>query len=239
MFLFDANWHQILLKLESVMLITLKFRKWVKPKNVSFVILVLQFCLIFGQQKVIIIDPGHGGKDTGAIGANTIQEKDVALSIAKEIIRLNKTLLNNEFDMYSTRYKDTLISLSDRSRLAKSLKADVFVSLHCNASNTSSKGMDVYVHNSNNNEENSKKSIGMGLSILEESTLKLGFKKRGVQFANFQVLRENIAFRPSILIEMGFVTNPDEADYFLKPKNIRAMALVILIGLYNCLNTGL
>ena len=88
------------------MLITLKFWKWVKPKNVSFAILMLQFCVIFGQQKVIIIDPGHGGKDTGAIGVNTIQEKDVALSIAKEIIRLNKTLLNDKFDMHSTRYKD-------------------------------------------------------------------------------------------------------------------------------------
>ncbi|MEZ7514143.1 N-acetylmuramoyl-L-alanine amidase family protein [Flavobacterium frigidarium] len=200
-------------------------------------ILMLHFCLIFGQQQLIIIDPGHGGKDTGAIGLNKVQEKDVVLNIAKEIIRLNETLLNDKFDMYSTRYKDTLISLSDRSRLAKGLNADVFISLHCNASNTSSKGMDVYVHNTQTEEENLKKSIGMGLSILEESTQKLGFKKRGVQFANFQVLRENITSRPALLIEMGFVTNPDEADYFLKPQNIRAMALTILMGLYNYLNT--
>nr|WP_299034735.1 N-acetylmuramoyl-L-alanine amidase [uncultured Tenacibaculum sp.] len=200
---------------------------------------MLQFCVIFGQQKVIIIDPGHGGKDTGAIGTNSIQEKDVSLSIAKEIIRLNETLLNNEFDMYSTRYKDTLISLTDRSRLAESLKADVFVSLHCNASNTSAKGMDVYVHNTNDVEVLIKKSIGMGLSILEESTLKLDFKKRAVRFANFQVLRENIEIRPAILIEMGFISSTDEADYFLKPKNIRAMALAILMGLYNYLNVGL
>ncbi|WP_445733362.1 N-acetylmuramoyl-L-alanine amidase family protein [Mariniflexile sp.] len=200
---------------------------------------MLQFCVIFGQQKVIIIDPGHGGKDTGAIGTNSIQEKDVSLSIAKEIIRLNKTLLNNEFDMYSTRYKDTLISLSERSRLAESLKADVFVSLHCNASNTSAKGMDIYVHNTNDVEVLIKKSIGMGLSILEESTLKLGFKKRAVRFANFQVLRENIEIRPAILIEMGFISSTDEADYFLKIKNIRAMALAILMGLYNYLNVGL
>tara|TARA_R110002049_G_scaffold107996_1_gene255958 strand:- start:3115 stop:3780 length:666 start_codon:yes stop_codon:yes gene_type:complete len=221
------------------MLITLKFWKWIKPKNVSFVILMLHFCVVSGQQKVIVIDPGHGGKDSGAIGVNKVQEKDVVLNIAKEIIRLNENLLNDKFDMYLTRYKDTLISLSDRNRLAKSLNADVFISLHCNASNSSSKGIDVYVHNSNTNKENLKKSIAMGLSILAESTLKLGFKKRGVQFANFQVLRENITIRPTILIEMGFVTNSDEADYFLKPKNIRAMALAILMGLYNYLNYGL
>ena len=200
---------------------------------------MLHFCVIFGQQKVIIIDPGHGGKDTGAIGTNSIQEKDVVLDIANEIIRLNKTLINNKFDIYSTRYKDTLISLSDRSQLAESLNDDVFVSLHCNDSNTSSKGIDVYVHNTNDIEVLIKKSIEMGLSILKESTQKLGFKKRAVRFSNFQVLRENTTYRPSILVEMGFVTNTDEADYFLKPKNIRAMALAILMGLCNYFNTGL
>jgi N-acetylmuramoyl-L-alanine amidase len=223
--------------MESTMLITLKFWKWVKPKNVSFVILLLKICLVFGQKKVIVIDPGHGGKDPGAIGTNTIQEKDVVLSIAKEILKFNTSILDDRFDIYLTRYKDTLISLSDRSRLAKSLKADVFVSLHCNASSIISRGIEVYVYNSDNS--NTKPSIGLGLSILNESTLKLGFKKRGVRFANFQVLRENIAYRPSILIEMGFITNTDEADYFLKPKNIRAMALAILMGLFNYLNTGL
>lgn len=225
------------------MLITLKFWKWLKPKNVSFVILLLNICFVFSQdlhtKNVIVIDPGHGGKDTGAIGKNMVQEKDVALRIAKEILRLNKILLNDKFDIYSTRYNDTLISLSDRSRLAESLKADLFVSLHCNASATSSKGMDVYVHNTNDEEVHIKKSILLGLSILDESTLKLGLKKRGVQFANFQVLRENIKYCPSILVEMGFVTNTDEADYFLKPKNVRAMALAVLMGIINYLSTEL
>lgn len=225
------------------MLITLKFLKWSSLKNVSFVVLLLKICFVFGQdlqpKKVIVIDPGHGGKDTGAIGTNNIQEKDVVLRIANEILRLNKTLLNDSFEVYSTRYNDTLISLSERGRLSNALEADVFVSLHCNASSTSSKGMDVYVHNASESEMRIKESIAIGLSVLEESTLKLGFKKRGIQFANFQVLRDNIPFCPSILVEMGFVTNTDEADYFLKSRNIRAMALAILMGLYNCLNNGL
>ncbi|GGK19109.1 hypothetical protein GCM10007962_11640 [Yeosuana aromativorans] len=192
--------------------------------------------IVFGQQKVIVVDAGHGGNDTGAIGVNDIQEKDVVLCIAKEILRLNKILLNNEFDIFLTRYKDTLISLSDRGLLSNSLNADIFVSLHCNASRTSSKGIDVYVHNTNTHKKNLKESIAMGLCILEESTLKLGFKKRDVQFANFQVLRENNIFSTSLLIEMGFVTNTDEADYFLKPQNIRAMALAVLMGIINHLN---
>lgn len=202
-------------------------------KNVRFWILMFKMCFIFGQQKTVVIDVGHGGKDPGAIGINNIQEKDVVLDIANEILRLNKSLLNNKFDIYMTRYKDSLISLSDRSRLAKSLKADVFVSLHCNASTTSSKGMEVYLHNSDN--QNIKSSIALGLSILDESTQKLGFKKRGVKFANFQVLRET-TFCPTVLVEMGFMTHPDEADYFLNPKNIRAIALAVLMGVYNYIN---
>lgn len=223
------------------MLISLKFWKCLKLKNASFVILMLQLCFIFGQEtptkKVIIIDPGHGGIDSGAIGAFGVLEKDVVLDIALEIFRLNKTVFNERFDIYLTRYTDTLISLSGRSQLAKSLQADLFISLHCNASETSSKGMEVYVLASDNS--NTKKSIALGLSILNESTQKLGFKKRGVKFGNFQVLRETTDFCPAILIEMGFVTNPDEADYYLKDSNIRGMALAVLMGIINSLNIEL
>ncbi len=206
-------------------------------QNVSFVILLLKMCFIFGQKKVVVIDPGHGGKDTGAIGVNNIQEKEVVLNVAKEILKLNKTVLDDAFEIYLTRYKDTLISLSDRTRLARRLNADVFVSLHCNASQTYSKGIEVYVHDSDN--LNTEVSIALGVSVLNKSTQKLGFKERGLKFANFQVLREAVSFFPSVLVEMGFVTNPDEADYFLKPKNNRAMALAVLLGVTNYLNTGL
>ena len=216
------------------MLITRKLLNRSTLKNVSFMILLLKMCLVFSQRKVVVIDPGHGGIDSGAIGVNDIYEKDVVLNVAKAILKLNKSLFDNELDIYLTRYTDTLISLSDRSRLAKSLKADVFVSLHCNASQNNSRGVEVYVHDSDN--PNSKASIALGVSILNESTQKLGFKKRGVKFANFRVLRETISYCPSIFVEMGFMTNPDEADYFLEAKNIRAMALAVLMGVMDYLN---
>jgi N-acetylmuramoyl-L-alanine amidase len=221
------------------MLITLKLLNRPMLKNVKLrlrsvqvlVILLLKICLVFGQKKVIVIDPGHGGIDSGAIGVNGTYEKDVVLNIANEILKLNKSLFDNELDIYLTRYNDTLISLSDRSRLAKSLDPDVFVSLHYNASAKNSRGMEVYVHNFDNS--NSKASIALGVSILNESSQKLGFKKRGVKFANFQVLRETISYCPSVLVEMGFMTNTDEADYFLEAKNIKAMALAVLVGVMN------
>ncbi|WP_298535832.1 N-acetylmuramoyl-L-alanine amidase [uncultured Algibacter sp.] len=197
-------------------------------------ILLLKMCFVFGQKKVVVIDPGHGGIDSGAIGVNGIYEKDMVLKVAKAILKLNKSLFENELDIYLTRYTDTLISLSDRSRLAKSLKADVFVSLHCNASQNNSRGLEVYVHHSRN-----KKSIALGGSILNESTQKLGFEKRGVKFANFQVLRETISSCSAVLVEMGFITNTDEADYFLKARNIKATALAVLMGIMGYINAEL
>jgi len=210
-------------------------------KNVSFVFLLLKMCLIFGQetaiQKRILIDVGHGGKDSGAIGINGIQEKDLVLNIALEILSLNE---NSEtpMDIYLTRYSDTLISLSDRTKLAKALKADVFISLHCNHSdNPNARGIEVYLANTES--QKSDDSIWLAFQLQALFNKELGFEIRGVKFANFQVLRETVGFCPGILLEMGFLTNLDEADYFLKPKNIQAMALAILMGLYNYLNIGL
>ena len=194
------------------MLITPKLFNHSMLKNVklrlrsaqAFMILQLKICLVFGQKKVVIIDPGHGGKDSGAIGINGTYEKDVVLN-------LNNSLFDNEFAIYLTRYTDTLISLSDRSRLTKILKADVFVSLHCNASRNASRDMEVYVHHSES--QNTKTAITLGISILNESSQRLGFEKRGVKFANFQVLRKTISYCPAVLVEMGFMTNADEIDY--------------------------
>ena len=228
------------------MLITLKFLKrgslrnvklWLRPPQV-FVIMMLQGCQVFAQQKVIVIDPGHGGKDAGAIGINELQEKHVVLNIAQEILRWNKTLLNDKFDIYLTRYTDTLISLSDRTKLAKALNADVFISLHCNhANNSSAKGVEVYVPNSNSRFTDG--AIELGLAVLNESTINLGFKNRGVKIANFQVLRDSNLHYPSVPFEMGFISNTDEANYFFKFKSSTSIALAILMGTSNYLNTGL
>jgi N-acetylmuramoyl-L-alanine amidase len=201
---------------ETVLIMKKNFKKTLK--NVSFMILILKICFVFGQKKIVVIDAGHGGIDSGALGVNRILEKDVVLNIAKEIVRLNKTILDNELDIYLTRYKDTLISLSERPRLAGVLKADVFVSIHCNAAKTVAGGMEVFIHNSKDEalSANLHESAALGSSILIEGTQNLKLKCRGVKFANFQVLRETISFCPSVLVETGFVTNVDEAGYFIR-----------------------
>lgn len=223
-------WHQILWIFEGKLLITQKLKMKNLLKNVSFVILVLKMCFIFGQestaQKRIIIDVGHGGKDAGAIGINDIQEKDVVLNIANAILRLNNSL-ENPFDIYLTRYSDTLISLSDRTKLAKALKADLFVSLHCNHSdNPDARGIEVYA--SRKQEKFSKASVFMGYQIESALCEAIGYDSRGVKFANFQVLRETADYCPAILMELGFLSNVDEAQYLMRKENVLAIALSIL-----------
>jgi N-acetylmuramoyl-L-alanine amidase len=67
----------------------------------------------------------------------------------------------------------------------------------------------------------------------------LGFKSRGVKFANFQVLRETKDYFACVLVEFGFLSNRDEREYFYKSSNIKAMALAILMGIDKHLKTQL
>jgi N-acetylmuramoyl-L-alanine amidase len=182
-------------------------------------------------KRIIVIDPGHGGKDSGAVGINGIQEKDIVLKIAKQIVELNEIAFKNQFEIYLTRYTDTLISLGDRTKLAKILKADIFISLHCNdADNANARGIEVYVANSN--EKHFQKSIIIAYNIQKMIMAKLGFESRGVKFANFQVLGETTNFCPSILLELGFLSNRDEANYVSEYKNLKDFALLLLDELY-------
>ncbi|HAF78833.1 MAG TPA: N-acetylmuramoyl-L-alanine amidase [Maribacter sp.] len=199
-------------------------------KNVNFVFLLLKMSIIFGQemsaQKRIIIDVGHGGKDAGAIGIIKIQEKDIVLDIANAILKLNYDL-DKPLDIYLTRYKDTLISLSDRTRLAKILKADLFVSLHCNHSdNPNARGIEIYA--SKTQGEFSKESVFVGYQIEKTLCAAIGYESRGVKFANFQVLRETVGYCPSVLLELGFLSNEDEGNYISSYVNIKQIASTIL-----------
>ncbi len=223
-------WYQILWNFEVKLLITRNLKMKKVLKNVSFVILVLKVCIILGQetsaQKRIIIDVGHGGKDAGAIGINGIQEKDVVLSIANAILKLNNDL-EKPLDIYLTRYKDTLISLSDRTKLAKALKADLFVSLHCNHSdNPDARGIEVYVAKAMS--KYSDNATWLAFQLRDDLNKNLGFESRGVKFANFQVLRETVEYCASILLELGFMSNEDEARHLKVDDNVFAIGLSIL-----------
>ncbi|SRX74726.1 N-acetylmuramoyl-L-alanine amidase family protein [Aequorivita antarctica] len=181
---------------------------------------------------IIVIDPGHGGRDSGAVGINDIKEKDIVLKIAKKIAELNNTFFKNQHEIYLTRYKDTLISLGDRTKIAKALKANFFISLHCNYSvNPNARGVEVYV--SKNQGKFSQKSIMLAYKIQKSIKKNLESESRGVKFANFQVLKETNDCFPSALLEIGFLSNNNEIGYYSKSQNADAVAWVILNVIFN------
>jgi N-acetylmuramoyl-L-alanine amidase len=97
--------------------------------------------------------------------------------------------------------------------LARVLKADLFISLHCNHSgNPNARGIEVYVANATS--QYAKNSTWLAFHIIAAFKKKLGFESRGVKFANFQVLRETVDYCQSVLLELGFLSNWDEGEYY-------------------------
>jgi N-acetylmuramoyl-L-alanine amidase len=93
----------------------------------------------------IVIDPGHGGHDPGAIGPSGLMEKDVVLKIAK---RLRKQLGNRGYEVFLTRERDIYLPLEERTAIANTKKADLFVSIHANASRKrGARGIETYILN--------------------------------------------------------------------------------------------
>ncbi len=91
---------------------------------------------------LVVIDPGHGGKDPGAVGATGLKEKDVTLDVG---LRLNQVLQKKNIKTVMTRSDDTFIALSDRTSIANKASGKLFISLHCNsAKQRKAKGMETY-----------------------------------------------------------------------------------------------
>jgi N-acetylmuramoyl-L-alanine amidase len=96
-----------------------------------------------GTLRKIVLDPGHGGKDSGAIGVDGVAEKDIVLGIAKKLAKKLKNEMGVEVVL--TRRDDTFIPLEDRTAIANAEEADLFISLHTNASpNSSARGIETY-----------------------------------------------------------------------------------------------
>jgi N-acetylmuramoyl-L-alanine amidase len=189
----------------------------------------------------IVIDPGHGGKAPGAIGANGEKEKDITLTVS---IGLAKRLREKGFEVYLTRETDIYLPLEERTTFANRLQADLFICIHANANEkTSTQGVETYFLNLTADAASlkvAKRENGMNAESLSSlqliikdlmlnarinessrfaasihksvigSLVKTGYegKNRGVRQAPFYVLVG--AQMPSILLEMGFMTNGTE-----------------------------
>ncbi|MEA5471500.1 N-acetylmuramoyl-L-alanine amidase [Spirulina sp. 06S082] len=170
---------------------------------------------------LITIDPGHGGKDPGAIGIGGLQEKDVVLPISLEVSRI---LQQNGVQVVMTRDRDYFVSLAGRAQIANRARADVFVSIHANAISMSRpdvNGVETFYY--------SYSGQRLANAIQSRILRNIRIGNRGVKQARFYVLRNTSM--PSALVEVGFVTGRDDAPRLATSAFRSQMAQAIAEGI--------
>lgn len=160
----------------------------------------------------IVLDPGHGGSDPGAIGASGLQEKAVTLDIAK---RTAEYLRQKGANVILTREDDTFVDLYPRPEVANNAGAQVFVSIHINSSvSREPGGTSTYYIRPANAPGGSQRLITEGASLAGkiQKTLAggLGLRNIGVLNANYAVLRASLV--PAALVEVAFISNANEEN---------------------------
>lgn len=170
----------------------------------------------------IVLDPGHGGEDVGAIGASGSCEKDFTLNVALKAKQLLEQ--DSRIKVEMTREDDRHISQKSRyrSKFANDVKADLFVSIHGNAfSDSDATGTETFYHR--------RKSRSFAQAIHKHIVAATGFPDRHVQKGNFFVIKDTKM--PSVLLEIGFLTNPDEESVMLSEEFQDQIAEAIVAGI--------
>jgi N-acetylmuramoyl-L-alanine amidase len=180
-------------------------------------------------RRVVVIDPGHGGTDPGAIGIGGLRETDIVLPISIEVMRL---LQQQGLQVYLTRADESReVDLPPRVALAKQVRADVFVSIHANSINLSRQdinGTETYYA------PGAVAGNELAQTILNSITRSVNIQNRGIHSARFYVIRNTTM--PATLVETGFVTGADDAPKLRDPNFQRQMAAAIAQGIIEYLN---
>ena len=182
----------------------------------------------------LVIDAGHGGHDAGAIGAFS-KEKNINLNVA---LAFGKYVERNcpDVKVIYTRKTDVFVTLNGRAEIANKAKADLFISIHTNSlpSGRISRGMETYTLGMHRAAENLEVAKRENQVILQEKGYRetnacsmAGRINKGVKQAGFLVLRATSM--PSCLIELGFISTPDEERFLNSPDGIDRLAR----GIYN------
>ncbi len=160
------------------------------------------------RSNIVVLDPGHGGKDSGAIGFGN-QEKDINLAIA---LRVGQILENRGVNVEYTRTDDTYLTLTELAEIANDLNAAIFVSIHCNsATNSDANGTETYYYAPIDNYDlfwQKAERSRLANCIQDQLVDTLGRKDRGVKQDNFTVLVKTQM--PSALTEISFMSNAEE-----------------------------
>lgn len=178
-----------------------------------------------GNQYVVYLDPGHGGSDPGTSG-NGVIEKELVLKIALEAKR---QLENAGVRVIMSRESDVYVSLKERSQGANAANPDIFISVHANSSlSPSAYGIESFY----------MKDIDYKLAQDVQRRLMeyISTADRGVKYEDFHVIRETKM--PATLVEVGFVSNPNEANKLKQPYTQNALAEAITNGAVDYLRSN-
>jgi len=160
-------------------------------------------------KKIIVIDAGHGGQDSGAT-FDKDSEKKIVLDIASKIKEINNS--QSKYEVVLTRADDSYPSISERTEKINSLNPEMVISLHMNRTpenETSRNGHEIFVQNSDASK-----------NIADNISKKLG--KCSISERNLHILRESKA--PAVLVELGFINNTEDRKYLTSPKGQKEIA---------------
>lgn len=173
----------------------------------------------------VVIDPGHGGRDPGAIAADGPAEKTVNLAVARRVAR---RLAGAGVDVRMTRDDDRFIELNDRADFANRNGCDLFVSIHADsAPRTAAEGCTLYVARGADTD-----SVAAA-ELLERRMMTVVSNSRGVREANFRVLVRTTC--PAVLIETGFLSNAREAALLADANYQKRLADAIALAIVDYL----
>lgn len=183
--------------------------------------------------KKIVIDPGHGGADSGAVSDDLpgVFEKNLALDISKRLKCLLE--LGGKYDVRLTRSADIFVSLDGRAKMANDWPADLFVSIHHNARFIEQPGIELETWYLTGLPPESRSAM---IADLIQKSLVFGLRKegevvidRGTKSANFAVLRRTKM--PAVLVELGFITDKAEGEWLSISLNRSLLAELLMTGI--------
>ncbi|HBG28877.1 MAG: hypothetical protein A2Y10_16780 [Planctomycetes bacterium GWF2_41_51] len=176
--------------------------------------------------KTIIIDPGHGGKDPGAISYYGFYEKTVNLDVGLQITEM---LRDKGHRVIMTRDSDVFIELEERAEIANRAKADVFISIHSDSSaRSSTNGFTVYIAKS------ASWSADKLANSIDDQMTRTSISSNGVKKADYRVLTRTQC--PAVLVELGYLSNYWEAKQLRNVDMQKKLAQAIVDGITNYLN---
>ncbi|WP_315116706.1 N-acetylmuramoyl-L-alanine amidase [uncultured Clostridium sp.] len=197
------------------------------------VYLTLLVTLKGDSRHTVVIDPGHGGYDPGAVGPTGVREKDVTLAVGMEV---GNILLKNGVKVVYTRTSDKVSwpsneqkDLQKRTEIGNSVKGNYFVSIHCNSikNNPGVNGTETY------HDKDSVAGENLAQKIQSELISSLGTVDRKVKTAGFYVLKYTDA--PAVLVELEFLSNPNGEKNLKDPKFQKKAAQAIANGILKSL----